>query len=127
MEEKPTILVIDDNSANRRLVEAIFTREGFRVLTADDGPKGRALAQTELPDLILLDIMMPGENGFDTCVALKEEPRTSGIPVIFLSASVSTADQARGRALGAVDYITKPFNLMEVLARVRMHLKPRNA
>jgi sigma-B regulation protein RsbU (phosphoserine phosphatase) len=127
MAQKPTILIIDDNSANRRLIDTIFTRAGFRVFTAGDGPEGRTLAQTESPDLILLDVMMPGESGFDTCAALKGDGRTRDIPVIFLSASVSAQDRQRGLALGAVDYITKPFNLADMLTRAEMHLRQRDS
>lgn len=127
MSEDATILIIDDEPVNVRLLEASFVKEGFRALKAKNGPEGRAIAQKEQPDLILLDIMMPGENGFVTCSRLKAHPKTTGIPVIFLSAVGDLAHKVEGLAMGAVDYITKPFEKAEVLARARLHIKLNRA
>ncbi len=125
--QKPSVLVVDDSVLNVKLLEAIFTKEGFRVLTANSGADGRLLARSGTPDLILLDIMMPGENGFSTCRTLKADPFTADIPVIFISALDEVDDKVRGFDAGAVDYITKPFNRAEVLARSRLHIKLREA
>lgn len=97
--------------------------EGYDVISADNGPRGRSLAEKELPDIILLDIHMPGEDGFETISKLKKNPRTAAIPVVFLTANDETESKLKGFKLGAVDYITKPFHPQEVLARVRLHLK----
>jgi sigma-B regulation protein RsbU (phosphoserine phosphatase) len=98
-------------------------KEGFRVLQAGSGPEARAVAAEHLPDLIILDILMPGETGLETCVRLKQDSRTAAIPVIFISDLNDVENKVKGFALGAVDYITKPFEKAEVLARVRLHLR----
>ena len=121
-----TVLIIDDNPVNVRLLESMLKMEGMVPLAAMSGPDGRQLAGRSSPDIILLDIMMPGESGFDACRLLKADPRTAGIPVIFLSAVSDAGSKARGLGLGAVDYITKPFNKVEVLARIRRHLETRD-
>jgi len=118
-----TILVVDDNLLNLKLIEKSLSKEGYRILTATDGTKGRQKALQEKPALILLDIQMPGEDGFDVISRLKNNPDTSTIPVIFLTGTSEVASKLKGFELGAVDYITKPFHPLEVLARVRMHLK----
>ncbi|HMK65401.1 MAG TPA: response regulator, partial [Thermodesulfobacteriota bacterium] len=127
MEEKPSVLIVDDNAVNRMVLEAIFVKEGFQIYSAEDGPGGRSLAQTRSPDLILLDIMMPGESGFDTCRILKRDPTTSDIPIIFVSSLVDVKEKVMGFSLGAVDYITKPFERLEILARARLHIKLKKA
>lgn len=120
---EPTILIIEDEPLNVKLLEAILKAEGYLTITAQNGVDGRTLAQTKLPDLILLDIMMPGETGFDTCTNLKKCPQTRDIPIIFISAMDDMASRVRGLGIGAVDYITKPFEKEEVVARTRLHLK----
>jgi DNA-binding response OmpR family regulator len=122
MRDNPTILIIDDNPVNSALLETILEKDGYQTLQAENGPDGRVLAQVHLPDLILLDIMMPDECGFETCGALKLDPRTAGIPVIFLSGINEAEEKVKGLALGAVDYITKPFNREELRARTRLHI-----
>jgi sigma-B regulation protein RsbU (phosphoserine phosphatase) len=117
------ILVVDDNSVNRKMIETVLGREGYHVLAACDGPEARRIAGDEKPDLILLDIRMPGEDGFDVIRALKNRAATASIPVIFLSGIDEIDSKLAGFDLGAVDYITKPFHPQEVLARVRLHLK----
>ncbi len=118
-----TILTIDDHPLNLRIIEKTLSKEGYRVLSAANGPSGRRLARQQQPDLILLDIKMPGEDGFDVIRSLKQDPATMAIPVIFLTASHSVTSKLKGFQLGAVDYITKPFHPLEVIARIRLHLK----
>lgn len=118
-----TILTIDDHPLNLRIIDKILSKEGYRVLSAENGSLGRRLAMEQQPDLILLDIKMPGETGFDVIRFLKKNPVTSAIPVIFLTASHSVTSKLKGFQLGAVDYITKPFHPLEVIARIRLHLK----
>ncbi len=127
MNQEPTVLIVDDVPVNVKLLEAIFRKEGFRTLTAENGPAGRAQALTEHPDLILLDIMMPEESGFETCSKLKADPQTTDIPVIFISAMDDAKSKVKGLTIGAFDYITKPFDKEEVLARSRLHIKLKQA
>ena len=124
---KGTILIVDDHPVNIRLLERILGAAGYRTLAAENGPTGRDLAVSRLPDLILLDIMMPGESGFESCEKLKKDPRTAHIPIIFLSAKADVESKVTGLSLGAVDYMTKPFDKTEVLARVGRHLETRDA
>jgi len=124
--ETPAVLIIDDNPSNIRLLEAILRTEGYVPLAALDGREGRELARRRRPALILLDIMMPGESGFDACRMLKSDPLTADIPVIFVTAVEDVGSKIKGLALGAVDYITKPFDKFEVIARVQRHLETRD-
>lgn len=123
MEDKPTVLIIEDNPVNSALLEAVLSKDGYKTLQAESGPDGRVLALVHSPDLIFLDILMPDESGFETCGALKLDPRTADIPVIFLSSIQEVEEKVKGLTLGAVDYITKPFNRDELLARARIHVK----
>ncbi len=118
-----TILIIDDHPLNLNLIEKALTKEGYIVISADNGPNGRRLAAEKHPDLILLDIEMPGESGFEVIEKLKNDTATATIPVLFLTGLSEVDVKLRGFELGAVDYITKPFHSQEVLARVRIHLK----
>jgi len=127
MSSIPKILVIDDVEVNARVLKHTLEKEGFQVAYALSGPGGRILAESEMPDLILLDIMMPGENGLQTCAQLKANPRTSDIPVIFLSAVGEVQAKVQGLTIGGVDYVTKPFEKEEILARIRLHLRIREA
>lgn len=120
------ILIIDDNDINRQVLMGILRKEGYALLQASDGAQALATAEREHPDLVLLDIMMPLMDGYEVCARLKKDPRTEDIPVIFLSALTETSNKVKGLDLGAVDYITKPFDQAEVLARVRSHLKIRH-
>ncbi len=117
------VLVVDDNLLNLKLIEKSLSKEGYGVLIAPNGPRARELAVDEKPDLILLDIQMPGEDGFEVIRYLKANPVTSMIPVIFLTGVSEVDSKLKGFDLGAVDYITKPFHPLEVLARVSIHLK----
>ncbi|CAM2009910.1 SpoIIE family protein phosphatase [Acanthopleuribacter pedis] len=118
-----TILIVDDTRLNIRILERALSREGYRILTAANGMDGRALALAEQPDLVLLDIVMPGENGFETLQRLKSDHRTAHIPVVFISGEDHVETKVSGLDAGAVDYITKPFHLEEVKARVRLHIR----
>lgn len=120
------ILIVDDTPANLHLLSEILAEQGYRVRPAPDGPLALAAARAEPPDLVLLDIRMPGMNGYEVCEQLKGDPRTRDIPVIFLSALDATEDKVRGFALGGVDYVTKPFHVEEVLARIQTHLTLRD-
>jgi len=118
-----TVLAVDDNLLNLKLIEKSLSKEGYKIFSADNGPDARVIAVKEKPDLILLDIEMPGENGFDVIKKLKDNSQTNAIPVIFLTGVSEVDSKLKGFDLGAVDYITKPFHPLEVLARVRIHLK----
>jgi sigma-B regulation protein RsbU (phosphoserine phosphatase) len=119
------ILVIDDSEQNLELLECILTEKGYWVLAADCAEKALEQMLEVQPDLILLDIMMPGIDGFELCKRFKQQERTAEIPVIFLSGMDSPHDKVHGLELGAVDYITKPFDSGEVLARVDTQLRLR--
>lgn len=118
---KPLVLIVDDNSTNIDLLVNTLKDE-YRLGIAKNGPKAIEYAEKHLPDLILLDIMMPGMNGYDVCVRLKSSMQTEKIPVIFITALTETGHKTRGFEVGSVDYITKPFHAAEVKARVRTHL-----
>ncbi len=117
------ILIVDDTPQNIDVAKELLELEGFQVFVATSGEK--ALARVELvePELILLDIQMPGMDGFETCEKLKENPATQNIPVIFLTALADSNSLVKGFQHGAVDYVTKPFRSEEVLARVNLHIK----
>ena len=123
MINSPTVLIIDDEMININILESIFRKEGFQTLAAGSGPEGRAIARSSHPDLILLDIMMPTENGFDTCGQLKHDQETMDIPIIFISGMDDMKSKIHGLSIGAVDYVTKPFEKAEILARARIHIK----
>lgn len=116
------ILVVDDHPVIVKLLESMLARAGYQVMTADSGQGALAVLDTLLPDLILLDIDMPGMSGLDTCRQIKANPRTAEIPIIFVTASNDKNDIVAGFAAGAQDYILKPSTQEELLARVRTHL-----
>jgi len=122
MKDVPIILVVDDETVNLTILSWILDQAGFHVLTASSGPEARELAARRQPDLVLLDILMPGEDGFSVCRSLKRAPATQGVPVIFISGLSGEAEKARATALGAADFIMKPFSRQEILERVRLHL-----
>lgn len=126
MSAAPTILIVDDAPANVTIVEDILGTEGFRTLAAADGHHAYASARAEQPDLILLDVLMPGESGFETCARLKSDPATTDIPIIFLSSLDDVKNRVNGLKIGGVDFISKPVHGEEVLARVRVHLRIRD-
>ena len=116
------ILLVDDNPTNLQVLVHMLNGEGYRLLVAKDGEHALAIAQKTQPELILLDIMMPGLDGYEVCRRLKADPKTEEAAVIFLSALDATKDKVRGLELGAVDYVSKPFQSEEVIARVRTHI-----
>jgi signal transduction histidine kinase len=121
----PTILVADDNTTNLKVLVDYLSDQGYRILVAEDGAGAIEQAQYGKPDLILLDVMMPGIDGFETCQRLKAAPETRNIPVIFMTAISDTPYILKGFAVGAVDYIAKPLQREEVHARVRNHISIR--
>lgn len=120
-DSRPKLLVVDDEPLNLQVLRQILQQD-YQLLFARDGEKALALAQAERPDLILLDIMMPGITGLETCQRLKQQPETQGIPVIFVTALSDDRDETEGFAVGCVDYITKPVSAPIVLARVKAQL-----
>ncbi len=124
---KSRILVVDDISKNLQVVGTILRNEGYHVMPATSGLQALERVSAQPPDLILLDLMMPEMDGLEVCSRLKAEPLTRQIPVIFLTASNEMEHLMKGFEAGAVDYITKPFNAPELLARVRTHLELKHA
>jgi two-component system sensor histidine kinase/response regulator len=116
------ILVVDDTPANLRLLAGMLAEQGYKVRPAPNGKLALMAAHAAPPDLVLLDINMPGMNGYEVCAVLKEDPLTRDVPVIFISALDQTEDKVKAFTLGGVDYIAKPFQIEEVLARVKTHL-----
>jgi len=121
--EKPLILVVDDQPINIKLLQRKLEREGFAVLTAFNGQECLDIVEETRPDLILLDVMMPEMDGIETCARLKKKVETETIPVIFITAKSSKEGKLEGLGVGAVDYITKPIDLEETLARVKTQLR----
>ena len=116
------ILLVDDNPTNLKVLSDALRDQGWKTLVATDGESAIEQVSYANPDLILLDVMMPGIDGFETCRRLKANPQTAALPIIFMTALSDTVDKIKGLELGAVDYITKPFQHEEVLARIRLHL-----
>ncbi|HDN27123.1 MAG TPA: hybrid sensor histidine kinase/response regulator [Thioploca sp.] len=116
------IFVVDDMPANIGVLSDFLTAQGFEVLIAQTGSSALQKIENAEPHLILLDIFMPGIDGFETCRRLKANPKTKGIPIIFMTAFKDTVDKVKGLELGAVDYVTKPFQQEEILARIKTHL-----
>lgn len=121
-----TILIVDDSKESRLLLATILKKEGFILQEAVGGASAATICMKKPPDLILLDIVMPGKDGYEVCRELKSSPETRNIPIIFLSAKDDPSDKVKGLDLGAVDYITKPFDKAEVVARVKTQLKIYN-
>lgn len=119
----PLILLVDDIPQNIQILHEILSEENYSFAIAASGQETFAILEKKLPDLILLDIMLEDTDGFEICRQLKETARTADIPVIFLTARVRLEDKVKGFQLGAVDYITKPFEEAEVIARVHTHLQ----
>jgi len=121
-QDAKTILIIDDMPANLGVLTTHLEREGYIAVVAQGGEEGVERAEFVRPDLVLLDVMMPGMDGFETCRRLKAREATRDIPVVFMTALTDTSDKLAGFAAGAVDYVTKPLNGAEVLARIETHL-----
>jgi putative two-component system response regulator len=125
--EKPTVLIVDDTPANLSVMSGLL-KDSYRVKVANSGETAlRIVRGASPPDLVLLDIMMPGLSGYDVCRELKADPATRDVPIIFLTAMTATEDEKKGFEMGAVDYITKPVSPPIVLARVATHLKIKAA
>jgi len=120
-ESRPLILIVDDNTTNIDLLVSTLKTD-YRLGIAKNGSRALEYAGKHKPDLVLLDIMMPEMDGYETCTRLKADPHTASIPIIFITAMDETINKTRGFELGAIDYITKPFHAMEVKARIRTHL-----
>jgi len=125
MKDVPIILVVDDETVNLTILSWILDQAGFDVLTASSGPEARELAARHQPDLVLLDILMPSEDGYSVCRSLKQTTATQNTPVIFISGLSESSEKARAREMGAADFIMKPFSRQEILERVRLHLSSR--
>ncbi|NEU75036.1 response regulator [Hassallia byssoidea VB512170] len=123
--QQDTILIVDDIPTNIKVLLDFLHYSNFSVSVAKNGESALKKSQEELPQLILLDVMMPGIDGFETCRRLKANPKTKDIPVIFMTALSDVVDKVKGLQVGAVDYITKPFQHEEVLARINVHLELR--
>ena len=123
--QRPSILVVDDTPANLSLMANLLSDQ-YQVKVAISGMRALELATAEPPDLILLDIMMPGMDGHEVCRLLKADPRTMLIPIIFLTAKISMEDEEQGLLLGAVDFIHKPISPPIVLARIKTHLQVKS-
>ncbi len=121
-ETKADILVVDDNPANLGLLASMLQDEGYDVRAALSGTLALGALEGDLPDLVLCDVNMPGVNGFDVCLAMKSNLRTRQIPVIFISALDAIGDKVAAFEVGGADYITKPFQVREVLSRVATQL-----
>jgi len=115
------ILVVDDDTALAEMIGIVLRTEGFELAFCGDGNEALAVFQQEKPDLVLLDLMLPGKNGIEVCSEIRKE---SGVPIIMLTAKSDTADVVRGLESGADDYVVKPFNPKELVARIRTRLRP---
>jgi DNA-binding NarL/FixJ family response regulator len=120
-----SVLLVDDELINIKILSDVL-KDDYEVIFATGAQEGIYRAIESKPDIILLDIMMPGMDGYEACARLQSDPRTAGIPVIFVTALGSTAQEVKGLDTGAVDYVTKPINAEIVKARVRNHLKYKN-
>ncbi|MDM8565442.1 diguanylate cyclase [Candidatus Halobeggiatoa sp. HSG11] len=127
MTKKPLILIVDDNPQNLQVLGSMLKEHGYKPAAAQNGNKAIDFVQKKAPDLILLDIMMPGMDGIEVCRRFKAEESTKDIPIIFITALSEIKDKLKAFAIGGVDYITKPFITEEVLARINVHIKLREA
>ncbi|MBV2360942.1 phosphate regulon transcriptional regulator PhoB [Thalassococcus sp. CAU 1522] len=120
---QPTVLVVEDEAAQREVLSYNLEAEGFRVALAEDGEEALLLVDEEQPDIIVLDWMLPSLSGIEVCRQLKTRPDTRGVPVIMLSARSEEIDRVRGLETGADDYVVKPYSVLELMARVRTQLR----
>jgi signal transduction histidine kinase len=125
--ENTFILIVDDNPNNIQVIANLIDLFGFEISIATNGEQALSIIERKKPDLVLLDIMMPGMDGFEVCRRIKQNQETKEIPVIFLTAKYDSVDKIRGFSIGASDYIAKPFNQYEVLARIRTQIKLKKA
>jgi len=123
-----SILLIEDNPIQINIIEKLFSmlvEEGFQILKATSGREGRKLAETKHPHLILLDVGLPDENGFEVLEKLKQNPKTNSIPVILVTGDKNVASKSKGRALGAIDYLLKPFKPSDAKHIILSHFSPK--
>lgn len=120
---QPCVLIVEDEPAQREILKYNLEAEGFRVVTAEDGSNALLLVQEEMPDLILLDWMLPGTSGIVVCRQIKSRNDMRGIPIIMISARSEEVDKVRGLETGADDYVSKPYSAMELIARAKAHLR----
>ena len=123
---KKELLIVDDNPENLRVLGAMLQKEGYIVRAAKSGKQALASIESSEPDMLILDGHMPEMDGFQLCKALKSKPQFKNLPIIFLSALGDSYNKIKGFEVGAVDYMTKPFDIEEVKVRVRTHLKLRD-
>lgn len=121
--EQPTVLVVEDESAQREVLSYNLSAEGFRVVQADNGDDALILVREENPDIVVLDWMLPTTSGIEVCRQIKTHPDSRGIPIIMLSARTEEVDRVRGLETGADDYVVKPYSVLELMARVRAQLR----
>ncbi|MFT4150180.1 MAG: phosphate regulon transcriptional regulator PhoB [Paracoccaceae bacterium] len=121
--DQPSVLLVEDEPAQREVLSYNLEAEGFRVSSADNGEDALMLVDEDLPDIIVLDWMMPNVSGIEVCRRLKSRPETRGIPIIMLSARSEEVDRVRGLETGADDYVIKPYSVVELMARVRAQLR----
>ena len=114
----PRILVADDSVTIQKVVELTFSKEDFQIIRALNGAEAIAKAKESKPDIILLDVFMPEKNGYEVCESLREDPQLKEVPLILLVAAFEAFDQERGRRAGADDYVTKPFESKQLIAKV---------
>jgi len=123
LDSKYNVLIVDDTPENIQVISGILYQKGVNITIAQSGREALKTASRQRPDLVLLDIIMPEMNGFEVCKRLKKNPATKDIPIIFLTAKTQPEDIVKGFELGAVDYVTRPFNPAELLSRVFTHLE----
>ncbi len=121
------ILIVDDNISNLQVLGALLSQKGYEIAVATDAEKALEFLENDSPDLILLDIMMPGTDGYELCQKIKSIEKLNEIPVLFLTALTDPDDIVKGFDSGAVDYISKPFNNAELLARIKTHIGLKKA
>jgi len=115
----PSVLVVDDDPVILKLLEVNFEMDGFTVYSASDGAQGLARAREAKPDAVVLDVMMPKMTGLEVATALKDDAKTARIPILFVTAKAQSTDIARGLEIGVDDYVTKPFDPLDLISRVR--------
>ncbi len=121
--KRKLILIVDDNAENRKVLGNLLVNNNYEVVVANDGFKALSLLKKLVPDLILLDVMMPGMNGYEVCEKIKTNILLKYVPIIFLTAKTESVDIVKGFRVGGVDYVGKPFNSEELMARVNTHVE----
>lgn len=120
------ILLVDDNNNNLKVLGAVLSSRSYRIALASNGEECMDFVDKQVPDLIFLDIMMPGQNGFEVCKRLKDNPKTKHVPIVFISALANPQHITKAFESGGVDYLVKPFDKEDLLARAKVHLRIKN-